>query len=223
MDEVKDSLDKLETYYPELRAAQPSMSYQFQYAMMYLDLKGTKRTINPGFNSGLTISKGKYPPGYKVSNGQPGGAYPSGDSNGTLPIRIVPVINGTGMLLFHTEFRIRVKNTGNQDGSFYCSLGTTSSSTTPDNGRPLYPYIGLCHDIDNTTPETIGPGEVKNHTGFRLDIVDDAYADVQNWPNWSVNPSSTTTKLHPAICPIFYNKGTEVLEVSDVFVLGKAY
>lgn len=198
----------------------------WDWAQQYTDpINYTSRVLAPGYNSGLLLGIGPYPPNYRISNGVTlGGILASGNSNGSLPIRIQPPIAGTGRLKFNVECRIAVRNNNNTSGSCTVILGTTASNGP---SKPLYPYLGVGHDNGSISPVTILPNSVVQIFTMRLDIVDNAFqADqpIPGWPNWTllIDTSAGASLLYPAICPIFTNNGTVPLMVTDVFIVAFA-
>lgn len=86
----------------------------------------------------------------------------------------------------------------------------------------MFPYLGVSHDLDNTAFHSVQAGEVIDLNGFRIDIVDNAFAAVPGWPDWTMDPNSTPSKLYHCLTPIFYNKGQTILQVTDVFCTSSA-
>jgi hypothetical protein len=200
-------------------------SEAFGFATSYTWPSGAAAQVVPaGYNSGLLLPTGlPYPPGYKVGDGvTPGGVFPSGNVSGIVPIKIQPPFQGYGRQKFVTLAKFTV-NCGGTPGGFYCTLGTTDSSTVPDPGLPLWPFLGVAHDLPPLPSETMSANETRSFVVFRMDVVDNSLlspADqVSTWPNWKMNPSQSSL-LWPGIAIIFVNTGGVSLNVSNIFAVG---
>jgi hypothetical protein len=200
-------------------------SEPFGFATSYTSPSGAAAQVVPaGYNSGLLLPTGlAYPPGYKVSDGvTPGGIFPSGNVSGSAPIKIQPPSQGYGRQKFVTVVKF-VVSCGASPGGFNCILGTTDSSTVPDPGLPLWPFLGVAHDLTPLPQETMLANMTRSFTIFRMDVVDNTLlspADqVPTWPNWKMNPSQASL-LWPGIAIIFNNTGGVSLNVSNVFAVG---
>jgi len=172
-----------------------------------------------------------YPTNYKVSDGVTvGGVIATGVVSGQHPIRIQPTISGVGRLK-HAIFGKILVTTGGTAGKFQCGFGTTASSTNPvtSGNFPLWPYIGVGHDLTPATGATdidVPANTTVSYTFHRIDIVDNDFMGtasdpqfITTYPNWQMNTCSTAGTsflLFPAICPIFSNTGSSSLTVSAV-------
>ena len=177
-------------------------------------------------SGGLTIASGVYPTQYRVSDGTTlGGILATGTSNGTLPIRIQPPVSGRGTLKFWTTCRVMVTNQSTTaTANFSLALGTTSSSGP---NKPLYPYLGVAHEINSPRTLVLGPGQVAAVNMNRLDIVDNSFqADqpIPGWPIWTlaIDTTAGASLLYPAIVPILSITGTASLMINDVYAYGFA-
>ena len=204
-------------------------SEPFQYAMAYTQPSGSGVITYPaGFNQGMTLPIGfPYPPGYKISDGvTPGGIFPTGNVVGAQNIKIQPPPSGSGRMKFVTILKMTVA-CGATAGAFSAILGTIDSSTNPDPGGsfPLWPYIGLAHDLTPLVSANVPANSALNYYLFRLDVLDNTLLvdqfKIPTWPTWQMNPNSTNL-LWPGILPIFTNTGTVSLNVSNVFAIGFA-
>jgi hypothetical protein len=201
----------------------PAISGHAGYATEYLDPKGYTRTIPGGSKQALCIAPGTWPPGYRVANGSKGGGYPPSGSQakGNEPIRIQPPVSGTNRVQFLTLAKILVKNTGNNKASFSVGLGVTESSEL---NRPMRHYLGYAHDLGtwegDMQAETLGPGDARTITMFRVDTVDDQLdGGIPGWPHWEMIPDPDT-KLYPAVAIILNNSGSASIGVGDIFAVG---
>lgn len=196
------------------------MSQQWAWNMVYVDPIRHSRTLGPGFHA-IPIAPGPYPPGYRIANGRDGGGFPpaGATSNGTLPIRIQPPFQGNGRLTFITNSKFLAENRGNALVEIATGLGVAHVNGP---SRPLFPYLGVAHDrdpwLDSLVESTVRPGETVQLTNFRLDIVDQAFAAVPNWPDWRMLPA-TSNQLWPAICPMVRLKGGSLI-IKGVFCMG---
>jgi len=196
-------------------------SRQWDWRQVYVDPPNFSRTMGPGL-FGITIASGPFPPGYRVANGRPGGGFPpaGAQSNGTLPIKIQPPISGTGRLTFVSHYKVRVGNVGSTVVQYSIGMGVADVNGP---SRPMFPYLGVAHDQDPVRGSlvftNIRPGEFQQLTGFRLDIVDNAFASVPNWPNWQMEPGRNL--LWPAVVPIISISGGSLM-VLGVFCKGFA-
>jgi len=202
-------------------------SEPYQYAMSYTQPSGSGgQSYAAGYNAGLLLPVGfPYPPGYMISDGvTPGGVFPTGNVTGAQNIKIQPTVSGVNRQKFVTIMKFTV-TCGATAGSFNCALGTVDSSTVPNSSFPLWPYIGLAHDLTPLANETMLANEVRSFVIFRLDILDNAFmsgnAIIPTWPNWKMNPNQTNL-LWPGILPVFNNTGSVPLSVSNVFAIGFA-
>jgi hypothetical protein len=196
-------------------------TYQFDWRQIYLDPPQYQRTMGPGI-FGVPIAKGAYPSGYRIPNGQPGGGFPptGAQSNGTLPIRLQPPVSGTGRITFVTHLKVRIGNPGKTVIQVAGGLGVSNVSQV---SQPMFPYLGVGHDQDpisgNLVFSTLPPGQVISVDAFRLDIVDNAFATVPNWPNWQMVPGKDL--LWPAVTPIINIKGGPAM-IMGIFCFGFA-
>ena len=204
---------------------------KYAYWQQYADVGPTNRVV-PGnqssqWGAALSIASGVYPPGYKISNGQPGGTYPpqGATQNGSLPIRITPPPSykeaGSGVRFqFYTSFNCTVVNDNDQDGKIVISLGVVYPSETD---RPLGGvYLGLFHAInDFRQMQAIVVPKHSNTTitCIRMDVLDPDFAPVKDWPDWTMVPNSDN-KLWPAIGPTYCNFGPVSLKVADIMCVG---
>jgi hypothetical protein len=203
-------------------------NYQWSWSMVLRDPPHYTRT-QTGKGKGINIPTGNYPPGYKVANGQPGGGWPTGQSNGTLPIKLIPPTSGNGRCHFITHFKFLVVNKESAVRKFCIGLGVSDVVSDPGGGgRPMYPYLGCAHDLGvwegQMSFETIQPGESRLCTGFRLDMVDNAFSQdlpIPDWPNWTLNVNAGN-KLWPGVTPLMTVE-TGSLEVQDAFLIGYAF
>lgn len=197
-------------------------NYQWAWTMVYHDPQHYTRTMS-GKGKGIPIAKGDYPPGYRIANGQPGGAWASGQQNGTLPIKMIAPTKGTGRCHFVTQCKVLVINKSSSTRNFCLGLGVADPG--PDNGFPMDNFIGSAHDLGvwegQMSNESIGPNEIRTVTCFRLDIVDNDFHAVSTWPNWVLNVNSGN-KLWPGVVPLMTVEQGE-LDVGDVFLIGYAY
>lgn len=196
-------------------------SYQWAWTMVYVDPPHYTRNQS-GKGRGINIATGKYPAGYKVPNGQKGGGYPSGQSDGTKPIRMVAPIRGTGRCTFVTHFKVLITNKESSIRKYCIGLGV---SEVTGSGQPMFPFLGVGHDLGvwegQMSFETINPGESRLCTGFRVDIVDNDFAAVPNWPNWELSTNADTL-MYPAVTPLMTVESGN-LAVGDVFLVGYVY
>jgi hypothetical protein len=196
-------------------------NYQWSWNMVHVDPPHYTRVMS-GKGKGIPIAKGKYPVNYRVANGQPGGGYATGESNGTLPIKLILPTKGTGRCHCVTQYKVLVINKSSSVRKFCIGLGVSDPSEVP---QPMRDYLGSAHDLGvwegQMSFESIGPGESRTVVGFRLDIIDNDFSAVQGWPNWElkVNPDS---KLWPGVVPLMTVESGE-LEVGDAFLIGYAY
>jgi hypothetical protein len=197
-------------------------AYPWSWAMVYRDLIPHYTRVQSGKGKGINIATGDWPPGYKVANGQPGGGYPSGQSDGTLPIKLVPPTSGCGRCHFVTQFKFLVINKSSVARKFCIGLGVCDPS---EHNQPMRDFLGSAHDLGvwegHLSFETIGPGESRTVTGFRLDIVDNDFAAVSTWPDWALKTNSEN-QLYPGVVPLMTVEEGE-LEVGDAFLIGYAY
>lgn len=195
----------------------------FDWPQVYADPANyTSRVLQPGYNSGIPIAAGAFPPGYRVANGTNGGGFPATGavSDGTLPIRLQPPPSGVDRLKFVVNLKVTVVNSSPTMGSFSVILGTTASSGP---SMPLYPYLGVAHDLFPLHPVNILQGTALQINTFRMDVVDIALLPgIPGWPNWTMLIDPTGSLLYPAVCPLFQNLGTVPLTVMDVFAFGFA-
>jgi hypothetical protein len=204
----------------------PAISGHAGYATEYLDPQDYFRTIPPNFNDVLCIAPGPWPPGYRVPNGQKGGGYgPSGSqAKGNEPIRIQPPTSGVNRVQYLSMVKILVRNPGNTKASFAVGLGVVNVNGP---SRPIFPYLGYAHDLgvweSQIASETLGPGDARTVTMFRVDTVDNnldgGAANFPDWPNWEVTPDPKTL-LYPAVAVNFKNDGSGAIEVGNVFAVG---
>lgn len=197
-------------------------SEPWAWNQLYLDPDGyTGRVIQPGFNRWLPIATGKYPAGYKVpDNKTKGGIYPSGSSDGTMPIIIQPPPKGVGRLKFVCLWKMAVMNKSTQDGLFTMIIGTYYSSEV---NKPMYPYLGVAHDHGGLQSITVKANSTVQVNTHRIDIVDNAFQGDQpipNWPNWEMNLHGSGTMMYPALQMTMENRGPVALTIADVFVVG---
>lgn len=201
-------------------------TFPWQWSSGYLDpAQYQQRVLLPGYNDILRIAVGLYPPGYKVPDGTTvGGVFPTGSSDGTLPIGIQPPISGVGRLKFNVEGKVVVVNNTGTPGSCAVALGTFYSSGP---NKPLYPYLGVMHDNSITSLHQIAipPNSAVQITFHRLDIVDQAFQSdepITTWPSWTMSLAAEGNLMYPMIGPAFYNNGSIPLMVTDVFIYGFA-
>jgi hypothetical protein len=202
----------------------PAVSGHAGYATIYLDPKGYFRTWSAGKNDVLCIAPGAWPPGYRVPNGNKGGGYPASgtQAKGTEPIRIQPPVSGTNRVQYLTLVKILVRNPGNAKASFAVGLGVVNVNG-PD--RPMGPaYLGYLHDLgvweNDIASETLGPGDARTVTMFRVDTVDNNMdGGIPGWPNWETAPDPKTL-LYPAVAINFKNDGAGAIEIGNVFAGG---
>jgi hypothetical protein len=203
----------------------------YDYSMQYADTESAnppsfKRMVNPNANSqwgsGLTLAPGPWPPGYRVANGQVGGAFPpqGSSANTSLGIRIQPPTAGSDgkAFMFYTWLTCTVLNESNADCGIIIALGVIDPSET---GRPMNPYLGVYHAINDfrlMVPVNVPAGKAVQITATRMDVLDPRFAAIPGWPNWQMTPGAN--KLFPAICPTFQNRGPNALNVKDVMVSG---
>src|SRR5215469_10940566 len=197
---------------------------QWAWNQLYLDPSGyAGRVIQPGSTSWLPINSGKWPVGYKIpDNKTKGGVFPSGTSNGTMPILLQPPPKGTGRLKFHCGFKLLVCNESNSEGSYVPFIGTFNSS---ENNKPMYPYLGVAHDAGSLSQATIPGGQSRLVYVHRLDIVDNAFQSDQpipNWPNWEMNVAANGSMMYPALQITVQNTGKVPLTVKNIHAYGFA-
>lgn len=197
-------------------------SAPWAWNQLYLDPAGyAGRPVNAGQSTWLPIASGPWPPGYRVpDNKTKGGVPPSGTNNGTLPILLQPPPKGTGILKFHSAFKLLVVNNSSTRGSFVTYIGTYYSNGP---SKPLYPYLGVAHDAGGLSPATIEPnGAVLVHV-HRLDIVDNAFQSdqpISTWPQWEMLLHTGGTMMYPALQLSLENRGTQQLTVKNIFGFG---
>lgn len=201
----------------------PAVSGHAGYATIYLDPKGYFRTISPNFNGVLCIAPGTWPPGYRVPSGAKGGAYPASGSQakGNEPIRLQPPVSGVNRVQYLTLVKILVRNPGSVRASFAVALGVCNPS---EMSRPMRNYLGYLHDLgvweNDIASETLGPGDARTVTMFRVDTCDDQMdGGISGWPQWEMIPDPKTL-LYPAVAINFKNDGAGAIEVGNVFAGG---
>jgi hypothetical protein len=204
----------------------PAVSGHAGYATLFIDPQGYFRDWPAGKNDVLCIAPGAWPPGYRVPNGSNGGGYPPSGSQakGTEPIRLQPPVKGVNRVQYLTLVKILVRNDGTTRASFFVGLGVVNVNGP---NRPIFPYLGYAHDLGvwekQMAPETLGPGDARTVTMFRVDTVDNAMdggaANFPNWPNWEVEVDPNT-KLYPAVAINFANNGPVSIKVGNVFAVG---
>lgn len=204
----------------------PAVSGFAGYGTLFIDPEGYFRNIPTNWNGVLSIAPGAWPPGYRVPNGQNGGGYPASgtQAKGTEPIRLQPPVSGVNRVQYLTLAKILVRNEGNARASFMVGLGVANVNGP---NRPISPYLGYAHDLGvwekQMAPETLGAGDARTVTMFRVDTVDNAMdggaANFPDWPQWAV-AVDPNTKLYPAVAINFANTGTVALKVGNVFAVG---
>jgi len=203
-------------------------SYQWSWDMVYYDPKQyTQRVINAGWRGAIGLAKTKFPPGYKIPNGQPGGGYPASGAVpvGNEPVRLCPPTKGTGRIMFVTNLSFTVVNNSSQAGKMSYGLGVAFVNGP---NKPMYPYLGVCHALevldDSTNPQTFPANSVTVvHCPLRMDLMDNAFQGDQpipGWPNWQLVLSTDGKQMYPSVSPMVNNLGTVPLTVMDVFGFG---
>lgn len=197
----------------------------WEWRMVYYWAKDYTVTLAAGYGNdvpygrALCLQKGApYPAGYRVANGQPGGGYaPSGAvATGNEPIKLSMPTKGVGVIKFFSTSQIWVQNPdASRTGSFVCGLGVADVNGP---SFPQWPAIGVGHylEMEGMPALTVRPGDTVLSSLTRLDIVDNAFmsgADaIPTWPNWEMKVNETT-KLFPAVAPMFQNRGQTALKV----------
>jgi hypothetical protein len=203
-------------------------SYQWAWNMNYNDPKKyTGRVVNAGWHGALGLAKTKFPPGYKIPNGQPGGGFPASGAvpTGNEPIRLCPPIKGTGRIMFVTNLTMTVVNNSSQEGRMTYGLGVTYVNGP---NKPMYPYLGVCHGLetldDSAKLDEFPPNSTKIvHCSIRMDLMDNAFQSDQpipGWPNWELVLSTDGKEMYPAVSPTVNNSGSVPLTVMDIFGFG---
>lgn len=196
---------------------------KWDWRMVYYWTKGYTQTLpnqygnDVPYGRGINLMKGKpFPPGYRVPNGQPGGGYPASGAvaTGNEVIKIQPPPQGVGAIKFWTTAQIWIKNSdSSRTGSFVCGLGV-SDVNGPN--FPMDPYHGVGHylEMGDSPAVTVRAGDTVAFSLSRLDIVDNDFHAVPNWPNWQMLVSTSGNKLWPSVSPLFQNRGpTELVAV----------
>jgi len=208
-------------------ASQGTVAWNFNQG--YVDPAGyVGRVLPAGYNAGLTIATGAYPPGYRVDDGSTiGGVFATGTSNGTLPIRIQPVQSGVGILKFHAVVLATIVNQSTTaTATFEFGVGVTASNGP---NKPTYPYLGVSHVRPPLEAMRLGPQQAVQVSCFELLIMDNAFQSDQpipGWPNWQMLTGSQMgvaggSRLYPALVPTMTTTGASLL-VRDILMHGFA-
>lgn len=100
-----------------------------------------------------------------------------------------PPLSGSGVMVCRSSFVVVLENKGSSIVRVRAGIGV--ASVIPG-GKPMYPWLGVMHAAsdDKRSYRTLPPGDAREFTGFRVDIVsEDLQSDqpIPGWPSWKVN------------------------------------